>query len=883
MSNIFRAYYAIRGLSNSRGVPTNAVFGFTMMLRKLITQYQPDYIGVVLDSKEKTFRHTTYEQYKANRTEMPDDLVAQLPYILRVCEAFRVPVLRLPGYEADDIIGTLAREAAEQGLQAVIVSSDKDLCQLVRDPDIVVLRFDKNGETWYDEAGVKERLGVRPDQVSDLLGLMGDASDNIKGAPGIGEKGAVQLIEQFGSIEGALARWEEVKKKTYRESLRDNAAQIRLSRELATIDTHVPVELDVKALELEPPDAELAYKLFSELEFGQLTREFAGAAKSVGASRPAASGGAVVYKRLTTVAELDKLIKSLLARDRFAFAFAEAKATKAEGGNLFGERQKLIGVAISTAGGRADYFDLENADDRAAAVKLLRELFDNGFLEKAVHDLKHAMHLGAECGIRIENVMDDTLLQAYLLDVERTKYELPDLAREYLGVEAAPAPEAASPQELAAHAASVAADLTGQLADALNARITEEKLDHVYLDIELPLVPLLYEMECAGFRVDTGVLKELSVEMQREMDRLAAQIYELAGQEFNINSPGQLGEIFEKLNFDVSRRTATGKIATGRDVLEELAAKYELPRLIIEYRELAKLKGTYVDSFPNLISPVDGRIHTTLNQTATATGRLSSTEPNLQNIPIRTEMGRRIRRAFIPADGCLILSADYSQIELRLLAHITQDPVMLEAFRKGEDIHARTAREVFGAQTEEELKEKRRLAKIVNFAIAYVVGPFGLAQRTTLTRAEAKKVIEDYYRTYAGVRRFMEEMPDKVREAGGEVRSIFGRRRRIADINNKNHNLRARAEREAINMPMQGSASDIVKLAMLKVAQAIRREKLGARMILQVHDELVFEVPEGEVERASKVVKEAMENAVKLDVPLEVEVGAGKNWMDAKP
>ncbi|HYE75241.1 MAG TPA: DNA polymerase, partial [Blastocatellia bacterium] len=602
MSNIFRSYYAIRGLSNSRGIPTNAVFGFTMTLRKLISQYQPDYLGVVLDSKEKTFRHDTYEHYKANRTEMPDDLVVQLPNILRVCEAFRVPVLRIPGFEADDIMGTLAHKAAAEGLQAVIVSSDKDLCQLVRDPDIVVLRFDKNGEVWYDEAGVKERLGVRPTQVADLLGLMGDSSDNIPGAPGIGEKGAAQIIEEFGSIEAALAGWEQVKKKTYRESLRDNVDQIRLSRELATIDVNVPVELDIKSLELEPPDVQLAHQLFSELEFGTLAREFAAGANPETVAATAMSSGTVVYKTIATVAELDSLIKSLMSRDRFAFAFAEARTTKAEAGNLFGEKQKFIGVAISIARRQADYFDFENCDDRDQAVKLLRELFDNGFLEKAVHDLKRAMHLAEECKIHIENVVDDTLIQAYLLDAERTKYELPDLAREYLGIHAAPEPEAPTPQQLIAHQALVAADLTGQLADALNAKINEQKLDHVYLDIELPLVPLIYEMECAGFRVDPAVLRELSIEMQHEMDKLAKKIYELAGQEFNINSPGQVGDIFEKLNFEVSRRTSTGKISTSRDVLDELASKYELPRLIIEYRELAKLKGTYVDSFPNLIS-----------------------------------------------------------------------------------------------------------------------------------------------------------------------------------------------------------------------------------------------------------------------------------------
>ncbi len=881
MSNIFRAFYAVRNLSNSKGLPTNAVFGFTMMLRKIIAQHKPDHIGVVLDSKEKTFRHEAYEQYKANRTEMPDDLVVQLPYILRVCEAFRVPVLRLPRYEADDLIGTLANKAAAAGVQAVIVSTDKDLCQLVRDPDIIILREDKTGETWYDEAGVKVRMGVTPEQVVDLLGLMGDSSDNIPGAPGIGEKGAVQLIEQFGTIEAALAGWEEVKKKTYRESLRDNAEIIRQSRELATVDVNSPVELDLKALEIEEPDHQLAYELFSELEFQALSRDFADAAKKAAAG-PLFSGAAVAsanvtmqYRHLTTLDELKKLVSALLARDRFAFALAESVLNKAETGDP-DTRSKLLGVAFSTAQGVADYFDLENCDDRAGADELLKELFDNGLLEKSVHDLKRALSLLGDLGINLESVVDDTLLQAYLLDAERSKYELPELSAEYLGV------TLSRPEEVAQRIAQDA-DITGRLADILNAKIDSEGLDLVYRTIELPLVPILLAMERAGFRVDTQVLADLSVEMQAELDRLTKQIHELAGEEFNINSTQQLGEVFERLNFEVSKRTATGKISTDKATLEELASKYELPKQIIEYRELAKLKGTYVDAFPLLISKQDGRIHTTLTQTVAATGRLSSVNPNLQNIPIRTEMGRRIRRAFIPADGCVLLSADYSQIELRLLAHFTHDPVMLEAFRNGEDIHDRTAREVFGAKTDAQLKEKRRVAKIVNFAIAYVVGAFGLAPRVGISRSEAKKVIDDYYRTYAGVKKYMDELPDKAREEHCVVRSLSGRLRRIPDLAHKNHNLRSRAQREAINMPMQGSASDIVKLAMLHVAEALQREKLAAKMILQIHDELVFEVPQAEVERATVIIKAAMENAAKIDVPLVVETGAGKNWMDAKP
>jgi DNA polymerase-1 len=878
MANIFRSYYAVRGLSTSRGVATNAVFGFAMMLRKLLTNHKPDYIGVVLDSKEKTFRHEQYEHYKANRTDMPEDLVPQLAYIERVCAAYRVPIIKMPGFEADDLMGTLAHQAADAGLQAVIVSSDKDLCQLVRDPDITILREDKTGETWFDEAGVKARLGVTPQQVVDWLGLMGDSSDNIPGAPGIGEKGAIGLIEQFGSIEGALAGWEEVKKKTYRESLRDNAEQIRLSRELARIETNAPVTLDLAALVTEEPDREAAYQLFTELEFNQLAREFAGAAKPT--ATVVATAATKQYRTIASLEELKQLSNSLLAKDRFAFAFMTGEAKKNAAENLFDLAEdhspQLVGVAISSASGAADYIDLSAREDRAAALEVLKDLLDNGLLEKSVHGLKSALAMAKNAGVSLEAVVDDTELEAYLLEPERAQYELPQLAREYLGA------EITWPEDVAERACLIA-DVTGQLANIFAAKIDEAGLRKVYDEIELPLVPLLLRMEQAGFKVDPSALSELAVEMQKEIERLTQQVYELAGKPFNINSPQQLGEIFAELNFEVSKRTKTGQIQTSREVLEELAEKYELPRLIIEYREVTKLKSTYVDALPSLISPRDGRIHTTLNQTVAATGRLSSENPNLQNIPIRTELGRRIRRAFVPADGCVLLSADYSQIELRLLAHITEDEEMLDAFRNGEDIHARTARKVFGAQTEAELKEKRRVAKIVNFAIAYAVGAFGLAPRVGLTRTEAKKVIEDYYATFKGVRRYMEEMPDKVREANSVVRSLLGRWRKLPDISNKNHNLRARAEREAINMPMQGSASDIVKLAMLRTDEALRRAHLQTQMILQVHDELVFEVPECEIAAASATIKQAMETAFQLSVPLLVEIGWGANWMAAKP
>jgi DNA polymerase-1 len=661
-----------------------------------------------------------------------------------------------------------------------------------------------------------------------------------------------------------------VKKKTYRESLRDHADQIRFSRELARIDLKVPVKLDLGTLIVEEPDQKLAYELFNELEFAQLKQEFKGGAKPGEAAPANKSGGAASYRRLTKVEDLRQLVKTFYDREQFSFPLSET------------ESGKLGVVAFSTSSGTADYFDFENCDAPRESVNLLKDAFGNGLIEKSTHDLKRAIRLLTPLGVDLENVTDDTMLQAYLLNSDRAKYELPQLASEYLDHSITPDQESTVAE---------CADSTGRLADVLNARILEdkiqydfqqEKLDFVYRKIEMPLIPLLYEMEEAGFRVDTGVLAKLAVEMEKELNKLSKKIYELAGREFNIGSPQQLGEIFEELNYQVSRRTATGKIATSRDVLDELAEKYELPRLIIEHRELAKLKGTYVDAFPQLINPADGRIRTTLNQTIAATGRLSSVNPNLQNIPIRTEMGRRIRRAFIPADGHVLLSADYSQIELRLLAHVTRDEVMLETFRRGEDIHARTARAVFNAKTAEEMKDARRKAKIVNFGIAYVIGPFGLAQRVGLSRNEAKKVIDEYYRTYPGVKKYMDELPDLARENACEVRSIFGRKRWAPDLEGKGA-ARARAEREAVNMPMQGSSSDIVKLAMLRVAESLRREKLKARMILQVHDELVFEVPKKEVEKTGEVVKAAMENAAKIDAPLIVEIGVGENWMDAKP
>ena len=879
MSTLYRAFFAIRNLSNSRGLPTNAIFGFTMTLRKLIRDHHPDYLGVVLDSKEPTFRQEKFEQYKGHRKPMPEEMVAQLPYLDRLCEALRIPIIRLPKYEADDIMGTLAEQAATVGVQTVLVTNDKDLAQLVSDPLIVMLRVEKSDggmkETLLDAAGVKEKYGVRPEQIVEWLGLTGDTADGFEGGFGIGPKGATLLLEQFGSVEKALAGWEEVKRKNYREGLRDHADKIRLALELAEIDRQVPVSLDLEALKLEPPDRELAHQLFTELEFNTLSREFAPETKSEAAPAAPEAAASLEYAIHTTNAAIDDVVKQLYEAERLAFSLHTDQSGK------------LIGMAFSSQPGSADYLALDQVADRAAACQSIAGLLENGLIEKVTHDWKRALHLLGREGMVIEKVTGDTLIAGYLLraDDGAASYEPLQLASTWLVPITPPA------MENEAGKVARIADLTGQLETELTGRLgrdektfpfQQETLDYVYHQIDLPLIPLLYEIERAGFGIDPQALATISVEMEGEIERLTGEIYQEAGREFNIASPAQLGEIFEELNYEVTKRTSTGKIATGRDVLDELALKYALPRLIIEHRELSKLKGTYVDALPGLIDPADGRIHTTLNQTVAATGRLSSTDPNLQNIPIRTAMGRRIRRAFIPAPGYVLLSADYSQIELRLLAHVTQDPVMLRAFQSGEDIHERTAREVFGARTAEEQREKRRVAKIVNFGIAYVIGPYGLAQRVGMSRAEAKRVIDDYYRTYAEVKRYMDELPEKARAADCTVRSIYGRLRHLPELKGKGA-LRAAAEREAVNMPMQGSASDIVKLAMIGVDRALRQAKLKARMILQVHDELVLEVPRAEVEATSQLVRETMEQVARLDVPLPIEIGIGDNWMDAKP
>lgn len=900
MSHIYRAFFAPMGmkqdpLRNSKGQVTQAVFVFTNMLRKLINDERPEYIAAVFDTDEPTFRHDSFADYKANRQAMPDDLASQIPYILRVCEAFCIPIIKSDGFEADDVIGTLAMQVKDLGMQAVIVSNDKDLCQLVVDPHIIAMRNNSTNVRrkvpvpaveWCDEAWVKNKFGVPPDKIIDLLGLMGDSVDNIPGAPGIGAKGALKIVEEWGSAENAMNNAEHISHKGYRESLLNNQEIIRQSLELATIHTSVPVTLDLEDVKHCEPDRAKAYELFRELEFRSLTNEFAGAAVAQAAA--AGSGGLfdglslnrgnleARYEIVRERASFDKLIRRLFEVEAWSYC-VDPSAPAARASCYQGERPK--GLAIGFGTGEAFYIDMADFEGGAEACeKPLRDILTNEFMSKIAYDAKGSLGPLLAMGVQPTPISDDVLIAAYLLDSTRASYPIDFLAQSYLDVDLALSVPAGF--EEGTFRTLEKADMVARLAPVLRDKILSADLEKVYSQIELPLVPVLTEIELAGMKVDGDSLRIFSDEIGKELRRLEEKIYDIAGKQFNIGSPKQVGEVFADLNIETGRKTATGQISTSHDVLVDLAATYDIAQHIIDFRELDKLRATYADALPRMIAD-DGRIHGCLNQTVAATGRLSSTDPNLQNIPVRTEQGRRIRAAFVAEKGHKLISADYSQLELRILAHVTQDARMLEAYRNNEDIHAQTARLVFGATDEKDLKEKRRLAKIVNFGIAYAVEAFGLSTRVGISRTEAKQVIADYFETYKGIREYMDRTPETARRQGF-IASLFGRRRNFPSINDRNFAVRSRAEREAINMPIQGTASDIVKIAMIRVADALRDEGLETKMIMQVHDELLFEAPDAEVEGACAVIKREMEAAAELDVPLVVETGIGSNWAKTK-
>jgi DNA polymerase-1 len=887
MSHIFRAYFAPMGqrqdpLRNSKGQVTQAIFVFTNMLRKLLNDEKPDYIAAVFDTMAPTFRDEMYAEYKANRTEMPDDLAAQIPYIVKVCEAFCIPVLKSDGYEADDVIGTLAKKVAAKNMQAVIVSNDKDLCQLVSDPHIIGMRQNSANVKrkvpvppveWCDEAWVEKKFGVPPQKIVDLLGLMGDSVDNIPGAPGIGEKGALKLVLEYGSALGAMENADKISHKTYRESLQNNQEIIKQSLELATVHTEVPIELDLDALKKCEPDRKAAYALFRELEFTALTKEFADSAPLFEAAR--SESGEVIeqkYSIVKTREALESLVRTLWEKEQWSFEIDDSN--KGDRMSCYHSKPPA-GIAIAAAPGESTYIDLD--DFEGDALGPLKDLFENPYLDKTAHDYKRNLASLRKLGIEPAGITDDTMIAAYLIDAGRSSFGVNFLAQTNLDLDPAPVTKPFGEHQFRA---AERADQVLRLTPVLRAKIVEDGLYKLYSEVELPLETVIADMESAGMKLNADELIDFAKKIGADLEKLRDKIYALAEREFNIGSPKQVGEVFAELNITTGRTTATGQVSTSRDVLDELAQTYEIAQLVIDYRELDKLKSTYAEALPRLVDD-DGRIHGCLSQTVAATGRLSSTDPNLQNIPIRTELGRQIRKAFVPEKGNKLISADYSQLELRILAHITKDPVMLEAYLNNEDIHAKTARLVFGATDEKDLKEKRRLAKIVNFGIAYAVEAFGLSTRVGLSRAEARKVIDDYFETYKGIRKYMDETPVKAREQG-YITSLFGRRRYFPSINDRNFAHRSRAEREAINMPIQGTASDIVKIAMINVDRELKAAGLETKMLMQVHDELLFESPADEVSKASEIIKREMESAAELDVPLIAEIGVGDNWMDTK-
>jgi DNA polymerase-1 len=889
MSFIFRAYHAMarqRGMSTKTGLPTAATYVFVNMLRKLRDDFSPEYLAAVFDVaaptfrdqqaegltsvrrfdlKTQTFQEIEYHGYKANRKEMPGDLAQQLPYIRRALEAYRIPILELGGYEADDVIGTLARKAVDQSYSVYVVSSDKDMLQLVNDR-IHVLNPPKDNLI-CDAAKVEEILGVPPERVIDVMALRGDSIDNIPGAPGIGDKGSVELIRRFGSVEQALDRAAEVEKKTYRESLQNNRDNILLSKKLVTIDCNVPIELDVNAMKAGEPDVEALRPLFTELEFSSLLKELL----------PVVEVSEAHYTEAKSAADVEAVLKSVSSAGALAVAVeaesevAEEETEEEESGSgmlaLTSEPQAIErprDIAISSTHGVAVTVSSEAEE---ATSKLKAALADES-LPKAIHDYKSATHVLERQGITLAGVDYDPMLYSYLLDPTYSSHRLADVALRRFNLKlSGTLPEAA--------------DITGRLATALRREVEEAGLLKLYEEIDLPLVPVLARMEHAGVKIDRAALAEMSSRLEREIDAKAKEIYQHAGIEFNISSPKQLGDVlFNKLNLPKPVKYGKGKtISTAVDVLEGLAESHDVPRMVLEYRQLTKLKSTYVDALPALLNPASGRLHTTFGQTGTATGRLSSANPNLQNIPIRTELGREIRAAFTAEPGHVLLAADYSQIELRLLAHFSKDPLLVEAYRRGDDIHTLTASQVFGVPPLMVTPDHRRQAKVVNFGIVYGLSAFGLSQNLGIEPGEAKQFINAYFERYGGVRAFIDRTLDEARREG-KVQTLFGRVRPIPDINSKNANLRGFAERTAVNTPLQGTAADLIKIAMIRIDAALRERGLKSRMTLQVHDELVFEVPEAEIEVMRTLVREQMQKVHPLTVPLLVEIGVGSNWRD---
>lgn len=879
-SLLYRSYYAIRRLSNSKGFPTNAIYGFLSTLRKIRAELRPAYLAVVFDVKGPTVRHEAYEAYKAHRKPMPEDLVPQVPVLRDVLRALRVPSLELAKYEADDILATLARRAAERGLESLVVTTDKDLLQIVA-PKISV--YNPSKEIVIDAGGVKDYFGVESFQVVDVLALWGDPTDNVPGVPGIGEKTAKALIRDHGSLDRLLADLPRLGNPRLREKIETNRKLLDLSRRLVTVESDLDVALDLEAFAVHEPDAAEAARLFRELEFTALLQEVA----------REAPGEARRNETLFTEEALVALAARIKEHGRVAF--------DTETDSPFPTRARLVGMSFSLEPGEAFYLPLRHEGPDAPrqipvsrALAVLRDVLESPRILKSGQNIKYDAIVLRREGLELGGIDRDSMVLSYLLEPNWGKHGLDRLASTYLQKAKIPYEEIAGRGKSQVTLDRVAiervtpyacadADLAGELGDLLWAKVTERKLDRLYCEIERPLIGVLADMEMWGVRVDPEVLGDLSARFERELCRLQAKIHDLAGEAFNINSPRQLSQIlFHKLGLRSLRKTRlTGSLSTSMEVLEELAPLHPLADLVLKYRQIAKLKSTYADALPALVNRETGRIHTCYNQTVAATGRLSSSEPNLQNIPARGDYGPEFRRAFVAEPGSGLLAADYSQIELRILAHLSKDPALIETFLAGRDVHAETARRVFGEGSTLFPEEQRRRAKVVNFSIIYGTSAFSLAKELGTSTGDAQRFIDRYFEEYPGVKAYLEESVETAKRRGC-AETLFGRRRQVPELHAADRPTREAGRRIALNTPIQGAAADIIKMAMIRILEDFRRHELRSKMILQVHDELVIEAPRAERAAVEEIVRRRMEGVCDLRVPLRVHLGWGENWAAAK-
>jgi DNA polymerase-1 len=877
---LYRSYYAIRNLSTTAGFPTNAIFGFVTALRKLRDEAKPTHLGIVFDAPGRKIRHDVFEAYKAQRKPMPEDLAVQIPKLREVIEALRIPAIALERYEADDVLASLADKAAKKGFRTVVVTTDKDLLQIVGDKVSV---YNPAKEIVLNPAKVKETFGVRPDQVVDLLALWGDPSDNVPGVPGIGEKTARSLIEEYGSLDNLLAKLDKLPNPRLKERLSGNLDKLEMSRKLVVIERGLDVPFDPAEFEAGEPDAEAAARLFRELEFNALSAEFT-------KMTPAPARD---YKAVTDLAGLEALVGRIRKAGRVSI--------DTETDNISPTRARLVGMSFALEPGEAfylplrhDYLGVPAQMPVEKALAVLRGPLEDPAIKKIGQNIKYDLIVLEREGVRVRGVEIDTMVLSYLLEPNWGKHNLDRLALAYLHLPSIPIADIigkgkktitmdkASIEAVTPYACQDA-DYALEIARILMPKVETAGLAGIYRDLELPLIEVLAGMETVGIKVDGEILKGLSEELGTELLRLEKQVYAASGTEFNINSPAQLSEIlFHKLQLTGTKKTkAAGALSTSMAVLEELAPLHPLPRLVLEYRQLAKLRSTYADALLELIDPATGRIHTSYNQTVAATGRLSSSDPNLQNIPARGEWGKRFRTAFVPEKGFGFLAADYSQIELRVLAHMSEDPALIETFAAGRDVHEETAARVFGPSSGLFNEERRRRAKIINFSMIYGASAYSLAGQLGTSNREAQDFIDKYYATYPSVKAFLDRIVDEAAERGYSE-TLAGRKRPVPELRSADKQVKAAGRRIALNTPLQGTAADIMKKAMIDVWAEISRRKLAARIVLQVHDELVLEVPEAERAKAEAIVRERMESVCPFLVPLKVSLGWGPSWAEAK-